>query len=73
MARVTTKETTVADQAWEEYFAIQLTPEQKAAGRAELEKRVEEAAAAWVYDRVMELVGKVHLDLDLDELREDRD
>jgi hypothetical protein len=57
----------------EEWKAIQLTPEQKAAARAELQKRIDAAAAAGVYERLMELQGKVHWDLDLDELREDRD
>ncbi|HWW59899.1 MAG TPA: hypothetical protein VN181_00900 [Thermoanaerobaculia bacterium] len=61
------------EELWEHYRAIQLTPEQKAAGRAELRRRAEEAAATGVYEELLALVGKVHLDLDLDELREDRD
>jgi len=53
--------------------AIQLTPEQKAAARAEAEKLAQEAAKTGVYERLLELQGKVKWDLDLKELREDRD
>lgn len=66
----------VAEVTWEpseEWKAIQLTPEQKAKARAELQKRVDAAAAAGVYERLMELRGKVKWDLDLEELRRDRD
>jgi len=44
--------------------SIQLTPEQKAAGREELWKKVEEARRNGVYEKVLSLVGKVHLDMD---------
>jgi hypothetical protein len=57
----------------EEWKRIQLTPEQKAELRAELQKRIDAAAAAGVYERLMELQGKVQWDLDLEELRRDRD
>lgn len=50
--------------------AIQLTPEQKAAARAELAKLGEEARRNGVYERVLELVGKVHFDMD--DIREAR-
>ena len=54
------------------YFATQLTAEEKAAARAEVERAGEEAGD--VYELFLSLVGKVHLDYyDLDELREDRD
>ncbi|SRR6266540_4862968 len=62
--------------AWEpseEWKRIQLTPEQKAELRAELQKRIDAAAAAGVYERLWELRGKVKWDLDLEELRRDRD
>ena len=62
--------------AWEpseEWKRIQLTPAQKAELRAELQKRVDAAAAAGVYEQLWELRGKVNWDLDLEELRRDRD
>jgi hypothetical protein len=66
----------VEEIAWEpseEWKRIQLTPEQKAELRAELQKRVDAAAATGVYERLLELRGKVKWNLDLEELREDRD
>lgn len=62
--------------AWEpseEWKRIQLTPEQKAELRAIMQKKIERARADGVYERLMELQGKVQWDLDLDELRRDRD
>jgi hypothetical protein len=53
--------------------AIQLTPEQKAALRAEAEEQARKAAAAGAYERFAELRGKVKWDLDLEELRKDRE
>ena len=53
--------------------AIQLTPEQKAALRAEAEEQARKAAAAGTYERFAELRGKVKWDLDLEELRKDRE
>jgi hypothetical protein len=50
--------------------SIQLTPEQKAALRAQSEKLAEEARRNGVYERILELRGKVHLDMD--DLREAR-
>lgn len=50
--------------------AIQLTPEQKAAAREQLAKLGEEARRTGVYERIIELRGKVHLDMD--DLREAR-
>lgn len=57
-----------------DYFAywqsIQLTPEQKAGLRARGEKRAEEARQNGVYEKVLSLVGKVHLDME--DIREAR-
>jgi hypothetical protein len=53
-----------------EWRKIQLTPEQKAALRAQSEKLAEEARRNGVYERILSLVGKVHLDMD--DLREAR-
>lgn len=44
--------------------SIQLTPEQKAAARAELQKKADEASRNGVYEKILSLVGKVHLDMD---------
>jgi hypothetical protein len=61
------------DAAWAEYFAAQLTPEEKAVARAEAERAVAEEPGD-TYALLLDLVGKVDLDYyDLDELREDRD
>ena len=57
----------------EEWKRIQLTPEQKAELRARAEEAARKAAEAGVYERLLELQGKVKWELDLDELREDRD
>ena len=73
MSKVKDKAEEVTWEPSEEWKRIQLTPEQKAAARAELQKRIDEAAAAGVYERLWELRGKVNLDLDLEELRRDRD
>lgn len=58
---------------WAEYFAIQLTPEEKAAARAEMQLELDRAARDGVYEKLLALRGKVHLNLDIDELRKDRD
>lgn len=61
------------DAAWAEYLAAQLTPEEKAAARAEAERAVGEVPGD-TYALLLELVGKEDLEYyDLDELREDRD
>ena len=53
--------------------SIQLTPEQKAAARAELQERIDEASRNGVYEKILSLVGKVHLDMnDLAEVRKDK-
>jgi hypothetical protein len=64
---------TAAEEGWDHYQSIQLTPEQKTAARAKVQEQIDRARADGVYERLMKLRGKVHLDLDLDELREDRD
>ncbi|HYR28086.1 MAG TPA: hypothetical protein VEU30_06440 [Thermoanaerobaculia bacterium] len=59
------------DDDWAYYKSIQLTPEQKAAARKELEAQSEQAARNRIWERFLELEGKVHFDIDVDELRED--
>jgi hypothetical protein len=56
-----------------EWLAIQLTPKQKAAARRAAEAKATQARRDGVYEHFLALVGKVRLDYDLDELREDRD
>jgi len=65
----------VADEEdqWAHYRSIQLTPEQVAAGRGRVQKDIDRARAAGVYEGLLEWEGKVHWDIDIDELREDRD
>jgi hypothetical protein len=49
---------------WAYWQSIQLTPEQKAELRARSEKLADEARRNGVYEKVLSLVGKVHLDMD---------
>lgn len=73
VARAKKKEKSGAEELWEEYQRIQLTPEQKAEARCRLEAQSNDAARNGVWEQFLALEGKVHLDLDIDELREDRD
>ena len=58
---------------WAYYRSIQLTPEQKAEMRAEMERAAQKAREDGVYERVLSLIGNLHLDQDdLDEVRRDR-
>ena len=62
------------DALWEEYRRIQLTPEQKAELRARAEQAAEKARRDGVYERVLGLIGNLHLDEeDLREVRRDDD
>ena len=58
------------DDPFARWRAIQLTPEQKAAARVELAKLGEDARRNGVYEQIIALRGKVHLDMD--DLREAR-
>jgi hypothetical protein len=62
-----------SEERWERYLRMALTPEQVAEGQAELQKDIDRARAEGVYEKLMKWKGKVHWDIDLDELREDRD
>jgi outer membrane protein OmpA-like peptidoglycan-associated protein len=73
MAKRKAKPAEEREDLWAYYQSIQRTPEQKAETRKRLEAKCEEAARNGVYERVLALVGKVKFDLDVDELREDRD
>lgn len=63
----------VTEDPFAKWKAIQLTPEQKAEARARAEEKARKAAAAGAYERFAELRGKVRWDLDLEELRRDRE
>lgn len=58
---------------WARYERMKLTPEQVAEARADLQKDIDRARAAGVYEELLKWEGKVHWDIDIDELREDRD
>lgn len=49
----TKKEKTEVNAGWADYFAIQLTPQEKEANRAELKKEMERAAAEGVYAQIL--------------------
>jgi hypothetical protein len=57
--------------SWDHYFSIQLTPEQKAAARAEAEKAAAKAAAEGVYEDLLAMIGKVKWSLPLEGLRDE--
>jgi hypothetical protein len=61
------------DERWERYRRMALTPEEVAEGRAELQKEIDRARAEGVYEELKKWRGKIHWDVSLDELREDRD
>jgi hypothetical protein len=58
---------------WARYERMKLSPEQVAEGRARLQKDIDRARAAGVYEGLLKWEGKVHWDIDIDALREDRD
>jgi hypothetical protein len=69
MGRAKKKHAEVTEEKlWARYFAMQLTPEEKAAARAEAERAAREAADAGVYDRLLELRGKVKWSLSYEEM-----
>jgi hypothetical protein len=62
-----------SEERWERYRQMALTPEQVAEGRARVQKEIDRARAAGVYEELLKWEGKVHWDIDIDELREDRE
>jgi hypothetical protein len=58
---------------WARYDRMKLSPERVAQLRTELQRRVDKARAEGVYEGLMKWKGKVHWDIDIDALREDRD
>lgn len=59
MRRIKPRHKLRSQQLWDEYVAMQLTPEQKAALRRRAEAEVERAARDGVYERVVAIAGKV--------------
>jgi hypothetical protein len=58
---------------WARYERMKLPPARVAELRAELQRRIDKARAEGVYEGLMKWKGKVHWDIDIDSLREDRD
>jgi hypothetical protein len=58
---------------WARYDRMKLPPERVAELRVELQRRIDKARAEGVYEGLMKWKGKVHWDIDIDALREDRD
>jgi hypothetical protein len=61
------------DERWERYRRMALTPQEVEEGRAELQKEIDRARAEGVYEELKKWKGKIQWDVDLAELREDRD
>jgi hypothetical protein len=72
-ATKTLEPTETSEDRWARYERMKLTPEQVAEARADLQKDIDRARAAGVYEELLKWEGRVHWDIDLDELREDRD
>ncbi|HEU4887483.1 MAG TPA: hypothetical protein VFV49_06330 [Thermoanaerobaculia bacterium] len=70
MGRAKQAERTRSEELWDEYQAIQLTPEQKAAARRRAEERAEQASRDGTYERVREIAGTVKWSMSWQELRD---
>jgi hypothetical protein len=71
MARATRKPKTQAEELWELYRSIQLTPGQKAAARERATARAEQARLEGVYERVREMAGTVKWSISWQSLRKE--
>ena len=69
MAKAKNNEKSQSELLWEQYVAMQLTPEQKAEARREDLKLVEQARRDGVYQRVLEIVGTVKWSIPWQSLR----
>jgi hypothetical protein len=56
---------------WAYYDSIQLTAEEKAAARAEMKRAADRARAEGVYERLVELRGKVKWSVSWEDLRKE--
>jgi hypothetical protein len=66
-------QTVTKEDPWARYDRMKLPPERVAELRAESQRRIDKARADGVYEGLMKWQGKVHWDIDIDALREDRD
>lgn len=69
MARAKRIERTRAEELWDEYQAIQRTPEQKAAAHRDAEERAAQARLDGVYERAREIAGTVQWSISWQDLR----
>lgn len=69
MAQPNAHEKTQAEQLWEAYQSIQLTPAEKKSARQRAEARAEQARIDGVYDRALEIAGTIQWSIRWDELR----
>ena len=63
------KEKSPSELRWEQYFAMQLTPEQKAEARREAFELGQQAKRDGVYDRLFEIAGTVKWSISWQNLR----
>jgi hypothetical protein len=68
-----TKAIDAKEDPWARYERTKLSPKRVEELRAELKRRIDKARAEGVYEGLMKWKGKVHWDIDIDALREDRD
>ncbi|MEA2490903.1 MAG: hypothetical protein QOH21_2695 [Acidobacteriota bacterium] len=64
-------EQATSDELWERYFAMQLTPEQKAEARARMRDKADEAARNGFYQDLLAMRGKVTWPVSWEELRDE--
>jgi len=63
----------IKEDPWARYERMKLPPERVAVLSAELQRRIDKARADGVYEGLMKWKGKVHWNIDIDALHEDRD
>lgn len=67
------KKKSETEEALEQYLAIQLTPAEKAAARARVQEKIDQARAAGVYAWLASLRGTIKPSVSWQELREEND
>jgi hypothetical protein len=71
MGKVKKVEKSRAEQLWDEYMALQLTPEEQDAAHAQAERDAAEARAAGVYAQALELAGTIRWSVSWQGIRDD--
>jgi hypothetical protein len=71
MAMAKENEQATSDELWERYFAMQLTPEQKAEARARVRETADEAARKGFYQDLLAMRGKVTWSASWEDLRDE--